>query len=162
MKRVFSEAKDERPGMRYKRTREMGAPEGVSSSPIGREDFNPEKYKSQDTGPRDRGVRDHMRLQWLFKTAFKLIHRHGKGDELDNLLEKGVKHLDRLQSAARVLTNPKKYGIEDNPAQLARYKEDAKENKSAILEMYGEVEAFLESLINVKFPASHINESCIY
>lgn len=34
MKRILSQAKDERPGMRYKRSREMGAPEGVSSSPI--------------------------------------------------------------------------------------------------------------------------------
>ena len=159
MKRIFSEAKDERPGMRYKRAREMGSPEGVSSSPIGREDFNPEKYKSRDTGPRDRGVRDHMRLQWLFKTAFKLIHRHGKGDELDNLLEKGIKHLNRLQSAARVLTNPKKYGIEDDPAVLARYKEDAKESKSAILEMYVEIEAFLESLIKRVVSRIYINAS---
>lgn len=159
MKRVFSEAKDERPGMRYKRSREMGAPEGVSSSPIGREGFNPEKYKSRDTGPRDRGVRDHMRLRWLFKTAFKLIHRHGKGAELDNLLEKGIKHLNRLQSAARVLTDPKKYGVEDDPATLARYREDAKNSKGAILEMYGEIETFLESLIKRVVSRIYINAS---
>jgi hypothetical protein len=53
MKRVFSEAKDERPGMRYKRSREMGAPEGMSSSPIGKDYFNPEVYKPRTDGPRD-------------------------------------------------------------------------------------------------------------
>lgn len=53
MKRIFSEAKDERPGMRYKRSREMGAPEGMSSSPIGKAYFNPEKYKPRTDGPKD-------------------------------------------------------------------------------------------------------------
>jgi hypothetical protein len=53
MKRLFSEAKDERPGMRYKRTREMGAPEGMSSSPIGKDYFNPEVYKPRTDGPKD-------------------------------------------------------------------------------------------------------------
>ena len=53
MKRVFSEAKDERPGMRYKRSREMGAPEGMSSSPIGKDYFNPEVYKPRTDGPKD-------------------------------------------------------------------------------------------------------------
>lgn len=53
MKRIFSEAKDERPGMRYKRSREMGAPEGMSSSPIGKDYFNPEVYKPRTDGPKD-------------------------------------------------------------------------------------------------------------
>lgn len=53
MKRIFSEAKDERPGMRYKRSREMGAPEGMSSSPIGKDYFNPEVYKPRADGPKD-------------------------------------------------------------------------------------------------------------
>ena len=53
MKRVFSEAKDERPGMRYKRSQEGGAPEGMSSSPIGKAYFNPEKYKPRTDGPKD-------------------------------------------------------------------------------------------------------------
>lgn len=47
------EAKDERPGMRYKRAREMGAPEGISSSPIGKDYFNPEVYKPRADGPKD-------------------------------------------------------------------------------------------------------------
>ena len=53
MKRIFSEAKDERPGMRYKRSQEGGAPEGMSSSPIGKAYFNPEKYKPRTDGPKD-------------------------------------------------------------------------------------------------------------
>lgn len=152
MKRIFSEAKK---GMRRLPT---GAPPEIRSSG----DIDPSNIDARPERtnmPSDRGVRDHMRLQWLFKTAFKLIHRHGKGDELDNLLEKGIKHLNRLQSAARVLTDPKKYGIEDDPAALARYKEDAKENKGAILEMYGEIEAFLESLIKRVVSRIYINAS---
>lgn len=53
MKKIFKEAKDERPGLLLKRAREMGAPQGMSSSPIGKDNFNPEKYKPRTDGPRD-------------------------------------------------------------------------------------------------------------
>jgi hypothetical protein len=77
MKKIY-EAKDERPGMRFKQAQEGGAPRGMSSSPIGREDFNPEKYKPRTGDPKDRRSTGVSETKKTLMFALDLVARDPK------------------------------------------------------------------------------------
>lgn len=136
MKKILKEAKK---GGRVLRP---GAPGGVRSSGY-IDPSNIDERPDRSKLPSDRGIRDQMRLHNLFKTSLKVIHRQGKGEELDSFIEKGLKSLFRLQSAARIISDPKRYRDYDQKI----YRQDAEESKGEILALYNTAEEFLSKLI---------------
>ena len=136
MRKILKEAKK---GGRVLRP---GAPGSVRSS--GNIDpSNIDERPDRSKLPSDRGIRDQMRLHNLFKTSLKVMHRQGKGQDLDSFIEQGLKSLFRLQSAARILSDPKRLKQYDPNI----YRQDAKKSKGEVLALYDTAEETLSKLI---------------
>ena len=119
-----------------------GAPIGVRSSGFidpSNVDAKPKRNKL----PIDRGIMPQKKLYNLFSTGLKIIFRQGKGDELENFIEDGLKSYNRLKSASRILSDPKRY--RDYSPQL--YRQDAKQSKGEILDLYDDAEDYLSRLV---------------
>lgn len=131
-----------------------GAPGGIRSSGF----IDPSNVDDKPKGnnlPSDRGIMDQKKLYNLFNTGLKIIFRQGKGDELENFIEDGLKSYNRLKSAARILSDPKRY--RDYNPEL--YRQDAKQSKSEILDLYDDAEDYLSRLVAQTVGRAYIKAS---
>jgi hypothetical protein len=131
-----------------------GAPGDVRSSGFidpSNVDANPKRNNL----PSDRGIMDQKKLYNLFNTGLKIIFRQGKGNELENFIEDSLKSYNRLKSAARILSDPKRY--RDYSPEL--YSQDAKQSKSEILDLYDDAEDYLSRLVAQTVGRAYIKAS---
>lgn len=106
---LIQEAKNEKPGSRYHSARNSSGPAGMSSSPIGRSDYNPAIDKSRTNAAPDIGASNVNNVEIVLKNAFRLI----KGDagfrnQVNKVLEAFTKKRKSISSAQeKILTiNP--------------------------------------------------------
>lgn len=70
---LVSEAKTTKPGERYFRASESEGPSGISSSPIGKSNYNPEIFKPTRKDPADKGMGDAVSIIKLLGKSFQLL-----------------------------------------------------------------------------------------
>jgi len=131
-----------------------GAPGGVRSSGF-IDPSNVDDRPKASNLPSDKGIMDQKKLYNLFNTGLKIIFRQGKGDELENFIEDGLKSYNRLKSAARILSDPKRY--RDYSPEL--YRQDAKQSKSEIIDLYDDAEDYLSRLVAQTVGRAYIKAS---
>lgn len=111
---LIQEAKDERPGQRYHNVKNRTGPSGISSSPIGRDDYNPEivkpsrpAFKDDFTGTEQAVAGRNTDI--ILKNAFRLIKSDaGFRKQINTVLEAFAKKRKSITMAQeKVLTlNP--------------------------------------------------------
>lgn len=108
--------------------------------------------------PGDAGVMDHKRLYKLFESGLKVIHRQGKGNDLESFIESGLNSLNRLKSAARILSsNPRQW--RGGSINRDRYVQDAGESKQEVLKLYESAQSILSRLISQSVGRAYLKAS---
>ena len=75
--KLVTEAKGTKPGERLTNVKSGNGPSGISSSPIGKSNYNPELPDKIDNGPSDKGSRDFASVIGLLGKSFQIL----KNDE---------------------------------------------------------------------------------
>lgn len=70
---MIRESKGTKPGERFKSVQDKEGPSGISSSPIGKSDYNPEKFTDFKNDPKDKGSADFTSTIKLLGKAFQLL-----------------------------------------------------------------------------------------
>lgn len=102
------EAKGTKQGERFYKASEAEGPSGISSSPIGKSDYNPEIFKPERKDPNDKGMSDQVSIIKLLGKAFQLL----KNDEVFS---------DQMRSIMN--------GFKKNRKQISAYQESIIKSK---------------------------------
>ena len=70
---LMVEAKGTKPGERYKNARNSEGPSGITSSPIGKSNYNPEIREFDQKHPADKGKGDAIEVISLLSKAISLL-----------------------------------------------------------------------------------------
>jgi hypothetical protein len=172
------EAKGTKPGERFFRTSEMEGPSGISSSPIGKSNYNPEIFKPEKKDPNDKGMTDQVNIIKILGKAFQLLKNDDvfadqmkgimKGFEKnrrqisayqESVIKSKPKHIDNLwgkiNNLIKIVNSPKEKtskDIEDFKNDLAHYKQLRDQAQSELDEVYAQIE-------NTSLENEEINDS---
>jgi len=102
------EGKGTKPGERFNRVKNAEGPSGVTASPIGRDDYNPEIFVPNKTDPKDTGMSDEVSIIKLLGKSFQLL-----------------KNDDTFQDQMKGIMN----GFKRNRNQISHYQESVIKSK---------------------------------
>jgi hypothetical protein len=120
---LIIEAKGEKPGQRYFNARHSSGPAGISNTPVGRSDYNPELFKHNTNAVPDTKAKSVRDGEMVLRNAFRVI----KGsmmfrNRLNKLLEGYAKKRKQIKTHhEEVLSNNPKH-IDDLFGQKERLK----------------------------------------
>jgi len=128
--RLVTEAKGTKPGERFNSVKNTNGPAGVSSSPIGKSNYNPELPERRDTGPRDIGFSNVQVLVRLLSKGLALL----KDDETFE---------DQIKGAL--------LGFKRNRKQISIEQESILKNYEKIIDKYdGQISQYTKRLFSAK------------
>lgn len=126
---IVMEAKGTKPGERFSGALNAEGPAGMSSSPIGRDDYNPEIFKSEKKDPSDEGMGDQVSVIKLLSKAFQLL----KNDDV---------FADQMKGIMK--------GFEKNRRQISAYQESVIKSKPKHIDnLWGRINRLI-TIINSK------------
>ena len=105
---ALAEAKGTKPGERFNNMKNSEGPSGVTSSPIGKSNYNPEIFVPKNDLPKDKGVEDVVNVVSLLSKAISLL-----------------KNDDTFQDQMRGIMN----GFKKNRNQISAYQESVLKTK---------------------------------
>lgn len=172
------EAKGTKPGERFHRASESEGPSGISSSPIGKNNYNPEIFKPEQKDPADKGMSDQVSIIKLLGKAFQLL----KNDEVfadqmrgvmngfkknrkqisayqESILKHKPKTIDniwgRINRLITIVNDPKK---RQDPS-VAEFEQELADLKIQRDEEQGELDNVLSQIENVALENEELNDS---
>jgi hypothetical protein len=172
------EAKGTKPGERFYRASESEGPSGISSSPIGKSNYNPEIYKPERKDPADKGMSDQVSIIKLLGKAFQLL----KNDEVfadqmrgimngfkknrkqisayqESVIKYKPKTIDnlwgRINRLITIVNDPKK---RQDPS-VAEFEKELKDLKAQKDEEQGELDNVFSQIENVSLENEELSDS---
>lgn len=175
---LIQESKGTKPGERFHRTSQSEGPSGISSSPIGKNDYNPEIYKAEQKDPTDKGMGDQVSIIKLLGKAFQLL----KNDEVfadqmrgvmngfkknrkqisayqENIIKYKPKTIDniwgRINRLITIVNDPKK---RQDPS-VAQFEQELSELKQQRDAEQGELDTVFSQIENVAQENEELNDT---
>lgn len=125
---LFCEAKGTKPGERYKNAMAQVGPSGMSSSPVGKDGYNPELPEYEQKDPPDKGMGDMVQIIQLIGKSLQLL----KNDDTFEHQLKGIMN-----------------GFKKNRAQITAYQESVLKTKPKIIDnLWGQINRLTKILNN--------------
>lgn len=122
------ESKGTKPGERLKNVKNSNGPSGISSSPIGKSDYNPELPDKINNGPSDKGSSDSASVIGLLGKSFQIL----KNDEVFQDQMKGIMN-----------------GFKRNRHQISGYQESVLKSKPKTIDnSWGEINRLIKVVNN--------------
>lgn len=126
--KLVTEAKGTKPGERLTNVKSGNGPSGISSSPIGKSNYNPELPDKIDNGPSDKGSRDFASVIGLLGKSFQIL----KNDEVFQDQMKGIMN-----------------GFKRNRHQISGYQESVLKSKPRTIDnSWGEINRLIKVVNN--------------
>jgi hypothetical protein len=175
---LMVEAKGTKPGERFDRAQKSEGPAGVVSSPIGRSDYNPEKFVPNQTLPKDKGMGDSVSVIKLLGKAFQLLknddvfadqmrgimngfkrNRHQISGYQESVIKTKPKTIDNLwgqiNRLIKIVNDPKKRQDKD----IVKFEEELRVVKERKDEHQAELDKVFSEIETVAGDNEDINET---
>jgi hypothetical protein len=172
------EAKGTKPGERFYNVSKSEGPSGISSSPIGKANYNPEIFKSERKDPLDKGMKDQVSIIKLLGKAFQLLKNDEVfGDQMrgimngfkknrkqisayqESIIKSKPKTIDnlwgRINRLITIVNDPKKRqdpSVADFEKELKELKAQKDEEQATLDDVFSQIE-------NVAFENEELSES---
>lgn len=172
------EAKGTKPGERFYNVSKSEGPSGISSSPIGKANYNPEIFKSERKDPADKGMNDQVSIIKLLGKAFQLLKNDEVfGDQMrgimngfkknrkqisayqESIIKSKPKTIDnlwgRINRLITIVNDPKKR----QDSSVAEFEKELKELKAQKDEEQATLDNVFAQIEKVAFENEELNES---